>query len=31
LEQEGKTDEATTVYKKVLEAHPDHPLAKGKG
>jgi hypothetical protein len=30
LEQEGKADEATAVYKKVLEAHPDHPLAKGK-
>lgn len=30
LEQEGKADEAVTVYKKVLEAHPDHPLAKGK-
>jgi hypothetical protein len=31
LEQEGKADEAKTIYKKVLEAHPDHPLAKGKG
>jgi len=31
LEQEDKADEATIVYKKVLEAHPDHPLAKGKG
>lgn len=30
LEQEGKADEATAIYKKVLEAHPDHPLAKGK-
>ncbi len=30
LEQEGKTDEATIIYKKVLEAHPDHPLAKSK-
>lgn len=31
LEQAGKADEAKAVYKKVLEAHPDHPLAKGKG
>ncbi len=30
LEQSGKADEAKAVYKKVLEAHPDHPLAKGK-
>ena len=30
LEHDGKADEATTIYKKVLEDHPDHPLAKGK-
>jgi hypothetical protein len=30
LEQEGKTDEAAAIYKRVLESHPDHPLAKGK-
>ncbi len=30
LEQQGKKDEALVIYKKVLEAHPDHPLAKGK-
>src|ERR1700752_5048525 len=30
LEHDGKVDEATTIYKKVLETHPDHPLAKGK-
>ncbi|MBI1879236.1 MAG: hypothetical protein HYR94_13630 [Chloroflexi bacterium] len=30
LEQEGKADDAIVIYKKVLEAHPDHPLAKGK-
>ena len=31
LEQSGQEDEAKAIYKKVLEAHPDHPLAKGKG
>ena len=31
LEQDGKADEAAAVYKRVLETHPDHPLAKGKG
>ena len=30
LEQSGKGDEAKALYKKVLEAQPDHPLAKGK-
>lgn len=30
LEQQGKEDEAIAVYKKVLEVHPDHPVAKGK-
>jgi hypothetical protein len=30
LEQEGKTDEATAIYKRVVEVHPDHALAKGK-
>ena len=31
LEQQGKTQEAREIYKKVLETHPDHPLAQGKG
>ena len=30
LEQQGKTDEAMAIYKRVLEVHPDHPMAKGK-
>lgn len=30
LEQEGKADEAMDIYKKVLEVHPEHPLAKSK-
>ena len=30
LEQQGKTEEATAIYKKVVEFHPDHPIAKGK-
>ncbi len=30
LEQQGKTDEAMEIYKKVLEVHPDHPIAKSK-
>jgi hypothetical protein len=30
LEQQGKADEAKEIYKKVIEAHPEHPLAKGK-
>ena len=30
LEQAGKTDEAMDIYKKVLEVHPEHPLAKSK-
>ncbi|MEW5957300.1 MAG: hypothetical protein AB1801_06230 [Chloroflexota bacterium] len=30
LEQQGKQDEAGAIYKKVLEVHSDHPLAKGK-
>ena len=30
LEQEGKTEEAQAIYKKVAEVHPDHPLVKGK-
>jgi hypothetical protein len=30
LEQSGQEDAAKAVYKRVLEAHPDHPLAKGK-
>ena len=30
LEQAGKVDEAKDIYKKVLEVHPEHPLAQGK-
>jgi hypothetical protein len=30
LEQQGKTEEAMTIYRKVVEVHPDHPIAKGK-
>ena len=30
LEQEGKNEEAMNVYKKVIEVHPDHPIAKSK-
>jgi tetratricopeptide (TPR) repeat protein len=30
LEQQGKTDEAMAIYKRVIEVHPDHPVAKGK-
>jgi len=30
LEQQGKTEEATAIYKKVIEFHPDHPIAKSK-
>jgi hypothetical protein len=30
LEQQGKDEEAMEIYKKVVAAHPDHPLAKGK-
>jgi|GEM_PF-1106283 len=30
LEQAGKADEAMDIYKKVLEVHPEHPLAKSK-
>jgi len=30
LEQQGKDEEAQAIYKKVLEVHADHPLAKGK-
>ncbi len=30
LEQQGQVDEALAVYKKVVEAHPDHPVAKSK-
>ena len=30
LEQQGETEEAIELYKKVLDQHPDHPLAKGK-
>lgn len=29
-EQQGQTAEAQAIYKKVLEKHPEHPLAKGK-
>ena len=30
LEQQGKNEEATEIYKKVIEVHPDHPMAKAK-
>lgn len=30
LEAQGKTDEALAIYKKVVEAHPDHPVARSK-
>lgn len=30
LEQQGKEDEAMEVYKKVLEAHKEHPVAQSK-
>lgn len=30
LEQEGQANEATAIYKKVLETHSEHPLARGK-
>jgi len=30
LEQQGKEDDAMAIYKRVLEVHPDHPVAKGK-
>lgn len=30
LESQGKTDEALAIYKKVVEVHPEHPLARSK-
>jgi hypothetical protein len=30
LEQEGKTEEAMNIYKKVIDVHPEHPIAKSK-
>jgi hypothetical protein len=30
LEQQGQDEEATEIYKKIIEVHPDHPLAKSK-
>ena len=30
LEQQGEGDEALAIYKKVVEVHPDHPVAKSK-
>lgn len=30
LEQQGETEEAMAIYKKVLDVHPDHPMAKSK-
>ena len=30
LEQQGNEDEAMAIYKRVLEVHPDHPVAKEK-
>ncbi len=30
LEQEGKNEEAMNIYKKVIDVHPEHPIAKSK-
>jgi len=30
LEQQSKNEEAVNIYKKVIEVHPDHPIAKSK-
>ncbi len=30
LEEEGETDRAMEIYRKVVELHPDHPIAKSK-
>lgn len=30
LEQQGETEQAIELYKKVLDQHPDHPIAKSK-
>jgi hypothetical protein len=30
LEQQGQDEEAIEIYKKVVEVHPDHPIAKSK-
>lgn len=30
LEQQGKADEAREIYKKVVEVHPDHAIARSK-
>jgi len=30
LETQGKDDEASVIYKKVLDVHKEHPLAKAK-
>jgi hypothetical protein len=30
LEQQGQNEEAIGIYKKVVEIHPDHPIAKSK-
>jgi hypothetical protein len=30
LEQQGKTEEAMAIYKKVVEVHADHSVASGK-
>ena len=30
FEQQGKLDEAMEIYKKVLAAHPEHPIARSK-
>ena len=30
LEQQGKVDEAMEIYKKVVDIHPDHLLARSK-
>jgi hypothetical protein len=30
LEVQGETEEAAAIYKKVVKAHPDHPIARSK-
>jgi hypothetical protein len=30
LEQEGKNEVALNIYKKVIDVHPEHPIAKSK-
>jgi hypothetical protein len=30
LESQGKTEEATDIYKKILDVHENHPIAKNQ-